>query len=162
MLEVRLRPDGSVAAVTSIPAGEDRTVLPLDGLPLGLGGELDRGSPSRSAAEAWRGGFSFACWDRERETLHAYRDHYGARPLYYHAASGRLLLACEIPEIVRRLGSAPPLEETSVMEYLAAGTMSDDRTFHHGIKRVPAASTLSAGPGGMTVERKSSPLPVWL
>jgi len=67
--------------------------------------------------------------------------------LYYHASRGRLLLASEIPALLERL-SHHTLDEIAVAEYLATGVLSEGDTFHREIKRVPAASRLSAGPGG--------------
>ena len=94
MLEAALRPDGSIISVAAFPAGDDRSagggqaiggaapagdddrsVFPLDGLPLGREAADRGGSPLGSGSEGWTGGFAFALRDRERETLHAYRDH---------------------------------------------------------------------------------------
>ena len=166
VLEATLRDDGSVAKVqctgepgdpgtfrpeTSAPDG----VFPLDGLPLTYPGET---SPplADGKSDTWCGGFAFAVWDREGQTLRAYRDHYGARPLYYHASRERLLLASEIPALVERLPN-PGLDEIAVAEYLATGIPTEGRSFHKGILRLSPASVLTARRDGLSVERYWSP-----
>src|SRR3989442_9116120 len=156
-IEATLRSDGSVAAVTPPPAaargadpGASRAIFPLDGLPGVEAGAPLPADPTASRA-SWTGGFSFAVWDRRQGTLGAYRDHYGARALYYHHGPGRLLLASGLPALLGRLPSEPLIDETSIVEYLATGAISENRTFYRGVLRVPAASMLSAGRGGLTV-----------
>lgn len=164
MLEVSLGADGSVLEV--VPSAEagaprgapDPVIFPLDGLPQRTADSGDLhgalGSP-----DSWTGGFSFALRDPARRSITAYRDHYGARPLYYRAEPRRLLLASEIPAILARLPSTPDLDEVSVMEYLTTGLLTDGRTFHRRVRRLPAGSRLLAGSGTPRVERYWDPWP---
>jgi len=159
MLEAILRPDGSVSDVIAHPGAEAEnlrgtgtTLFSLDGLPPSIAlHPLDQAEDS--GPDSWTGGFAFALRDRHRATLCAYRDHYGARPLYYHHVPGRLLVGSDLPALLRPLPARAPLDEVAVMEYLATGVLSENRTFHRGVLRVPAASKLIAGQGGVRVER---------
>ena len=162
MLEAVLRGDGSVADVrwtdergSSAPGGRTDGIFPIDGLPRANGTPLHAPSASGESG-GWSGGFSFAAWDREHDTLRAYRDHYGARPLYFHAQRGKVLLSGDIPALLERTPSAR-LDEIAVAEYLATGAPTENRTFHEGIGRVPAASALHVGHSGVKVARYWSP-----
>ena len=158
MVKATLRPDGSVSGVVCAIATEptagpsDETLIPLDGLPR-LRGRPHSISVAESALASWTGGFSFAAWKRDREVLQAYRDHYGARSLYYREEPGRLILSSELSAILDDLESTPPLDEAAAIEYLVTGVLSENRTFHQGIRRLPVASRLIAGRGGLRVER---------
>ncbi|OLD66031.1 MAG: hypothetical protein AUI47_00820 [Acidobacteria bacterium 13_1_40CM_2_68_5] len=158
MLEATLRTDGSVADVVCALASEtvkdssEERLVCLDGLPR-LRGRPPSVSIAESDLASWTGGFSFVIWNRTRETLHAYRDHYGARALYYREEPGRLILSSELPTILDHLPSAPPIDEAAAAEYVVTGVLSENRTFHQGIHRLPAASRLSAGRGGLRIER---------
>jgi len=162
MLEARLRTDGSVAdvvrasTIVTVEEFPDETFISLDGLPQ-LRGWPRSASCAEPALASWRGGFSCAVWNRTREELHAYRDHYGARPLYYREVPGRLVLSSELPAILDYLPSAAPLDEAAAVEYVVTGVLSENRTFHQGIRRLPAASRLVAGPGGLRIERYWTP-----
>jgi len=159
MLKALLRPDGSVSAVEAHPKveagaapGNEMVLFPLDGLPRSI--DLDSSDwTADSNPGRWTGGFAFAVWDRHSATLCAYRDHYGARPLYYHHAPDCLLVASDLPALLPHLPVPAPLDEVAIMEYLATGVPSENKTFHRGVLRVPAASKLIAGPGGVRVER---------
>ena len=161
MLQAILRDDGSVsglhgagpAAEAPSASGTRRTIVPLDGLPR-TAGRSAPAMPLEDLRDSWSGGFSFAVWDPEARTLRAYRDHYGARPLYYHLAPDRILLASDLPAL---LPAPPAVDEVAVMEYLAGGVLSEHRSFYRGVKRLPAASLLRVGPGGPKVERYWSP-----
>jgi asparagine synthase (glutamine-hydrolysing) len=164
MYEVTLGRDGSVLDVAPLPAPvrpesrPDEILLPIDELPQCR--VASTSAPSKGTSpDTWTGGFSFAIWDRRRASVTAYRDHYGARPLYYCLEPGRLLLAGDLPSILARLPACPPLEEVSVMEYLARGWLSEGRTFHRSVLRLPAASRLIVGPGVTGLERYWEPWP---
>jgi len=161
--EATLAPGGSVSGVVlrpQSPGGEEvaastATLFPLDGLPAAPGG-LVATSPEASLS-SWTGGFSFGLWDPQERSLRAYRDHYGARPLYYCVAAGRLFLAGDLPALLEALPDRPPVDEGAVVEYLAGGVLRDQRTFYRGVHRLPAASRLRADWKGVRVERYWSP-----
>jgi len=159
MLEASLRPDGSVIDAVAHPgidagarSASGTAVFPLDGVPRSFALRAV-GQPEDFGPDSWTGGFAFALWDRQRAALCAYRDHYGARPLYYHHVPGRLLVASDLPALLSaQLVPAPP-DDVTVAEYLATGVPSENRTFHRGVLRVPAASRLMADQHGVRVER---------
>ncbi len=158
MFEVTRAEDGSALDVLPCPASgppgtqPDEIIFPIDGLPHGFVA-LTGAAGTGAAPDSWTGGFSLAIWDRRGRSVTAYRDHYGARPLYYCLEPGRLLLAGDLPAILARLPSSPALDEIAVMEYLATGVLSEGRTFHRGVRRLPAASRLIVGPGRSRLER---------
>src|SRR5579864_6187378 len=47
------------------------------------------------------GMFAFLLYDRARQTVFAARDHFGIKPLYYHASDRHLLFASEIKGLLR-------------------------------------------------------------
>jgi len=159
MLKVILRPDGSVSDAVADPdigaavrPETETTLFPLDGLP-GSVALRAQDRIAESGPDSWTGGFAFAVRDQRRGTLCAYRDHYGARPLYYHHVPGSLLLASDLPALLRHLSAPSPPDEVAIMEYLATGVLSENRTFHRGVLRVPAGSRLTVGQGGVRIER---------
>ena len=130
-------------------------VFPIDGLPRVEGSSI-RVSSAGDEVDRWSGGFSFAIWDREQRALRAYRDHYGARPLYYAARRGRVYLSGDIPSLLGPLTDAR-LDEIAIAEYLATGAPTENRTFHDGIARVPAASLLCVDRNGIRTRRYWNP-----
>ena len=164
VLEARLESDGSVAGVqlhsqATQPGSEDvptSVVIALDGLPEDLG-QATASAGLEGGLGSWSGGFSFVHWLPEERALRAYRDHYGARSLYYGLFANRLFLASDLPAILGALGEEPPLDESAITEYLATGVLRDHRTFYRGIRRLPAASRLTADRKGFRVERYWSP-----
>ena len=151
MIEARLDSSGAIVEIS--PDGE---ILELDGLPRAYG--APRGDPAMEEnLPAWRGHFAFAIFDPTQRELRAYRDHYGARPLYYCRTDDRLLLSSSIPQILSRLPEPPRLDAVAVRDYLAHGAPREGRTFHEGLRRLPAASRLIADRRGLRVERYWSP-----
>ena len=94
------------------------------------------------------GMFALALWDGRRRRLLLARDHFGKKPLYLWRDAGRLLFASEIKALLAA-GAPAALNEAALPEYLALGYVPTPSTLFAGIERLPPASTLAAGAGGV-------------
>jgi asparagine synthase (glutamine-hydrolysing) len=91
----------------------------------------------------FNGMFSFALWDRNRQTLFLARDRLGKKPLYYaRLADGRLIFASELKSLLEDRALPRVLDERAVEEYLAYGYVPDPRTILKGVHKLPPAHTL--------------------
>lgn len=94
-----------------------------------------------------RGMFAFVVWDRVTGDLFAARDQLGVKPLYYWYRDGLFVAASELRTVVRHPAVRAGLDAESVVEYLAFGFSTGDRTIVDGVQKLlPAhALTLRAG-----------------
>ncbi|HEU5323484.1 MAG TPA: asparagine synthetase B, partial [Methylomirabilota bacterium] len=94
------------------------------------------------------GMFALALWDARRRRLLLARDPFGKKPLYYWTDGRELLFASEVKALLA--GGAPAeLDASGLPEYLALGYVPTPSTLFAGIERLPPASTLAAGAGGV-------------
>lgn len=90
------------------------------------------------------GDFAFIVWDSHEQRLFAARDHFGLRPLSYHATAAHIAIA-STPQTLFAAGclSREPdlqkLADTLVENYKDAG-----RSFYKDVKRLPPAHVLVA------------------
>ena len=71
-------------------------------------------TPTRSGAECLRrfkGMFAFAIWDERDRRLFIARDRLGKKPLFYHAADGRLVFASEMKALLRAPGGPEEVDQ---------------------------------------------------
>lgn len=159
-------PPLATSADGSVTVAADARIDDRDALCAALGG-APRDAPDAelvlAAYLAWgegcvdrlRGDFAFAVRDARRGTLFCARDHFGVRPLYWAAlpdgglvASSSLDVVAQHPDVPRRL------DEQAAADFLIAGFPLDpDGTLFAGIRALPPASVLTAGPGGVRVRR---------
>jgi asparagine synthase (glutamine-hydrolysing) len=93
------------------------------------------------------GDFAFAIWDSRVRRLFCARDPMGVKPLAYYRTKELFVFASEIkalfcvgvPRVVDEVQTAMLLEET---------VDDAERTLFQGVLRLPAAHSLTAGPGG--------------
>lgn len=99
--------------------------------------------------EHLRGDFAFVIWDGSRQALFCARDHFGVKPLYWHARDGLVAIGSElaalvaVPEVPRRLN------EQTVLDYLA-GHHDTTATLYRDLWRLEPAHAL-------TIERGRAP-----
>jgi asparagine synthase (glutamine-hydrolysing) len=98
-----------------------------------------------------RGMFSFVLWDNERRELFAARDHIGVKPLYYTFANGLFVAASELRTIAAHPLVRPKLDPAAVVEYLAFGYVSGERTLLEGIRKLPGGHALRVRDGRVDV-----------
>jgi asparagine synthase (glutamine-hydrolysing) len=84
------------------------------------------------------GMFAFVLLDpRDGGTVHAVRDRFGVKPLYYARVGDLLAFASEIKQIRALPGFRPRLDHSTARDYLAAGLLDHSRfTFDEGIKQL--------------------------
>jgi asparagine synthase (glutamine-hydrolysing) len=94
------------------------------------------------------GDYAIAVWDEARARLVLARDRVGVKPLYYHAAGGRLVFASEIKAILAHPEVSAGLDEESLVHYLSFLTAPAPRTLFKGIHKLPAGHLLVCERGG--------------
>lgn len=93
------------------------------------------------------GMFAFTLWDHDSHTLHAVRDRFGVKPLYWYFDGERLAVASEIKALLA-LGIPADFDETTWADYLQSAVYDhDERTFWRGIQRLLPGSLLRFTPG---------------
>jgi asparagine synthase (glutamine-hydrolysing) len=103
---------------------------------------------------ALRGMFSFAIWDRRRETLFLARDRFGVKPLYYAVTpDGSLYFGSEIKSILASGVIRAELDRTALPEYLSSHSTFGAGTMFAGIRRLEPGHTLTWRDGRITIEQ---------
>lgn len=94
------------------------------------------------------GDFSFAIWDKRKQTIFCARDHMGVKPFYYYCSNKVFVFASEIkallslPEVPRRLN------DLMVAYYLISMFEDKTITFYQDIFRLPPAHVIRVGSNG--------------
>jgi asparagine synthase (glutamine-hydrolysing) len=102
------------------------------------------------------GMFAFLLWDAAERRLHAVRDRFGVKPLYWSEVSGDgsrgILLASEI-KALQAAGAGLEPDAATWATYLATGmTDSSDATFWEGVRSVPPGHRLCWSEAGGAIE----------
>ena len=90
----------------------------------------------------FRGMFAFAVWDTKKRRLWLARDRIGIKPLYYHAASGRLVFASEIKAIIQCPQVPRQLNDQALYDYLGFEFVPAPETMFKGIHKIPSGHQL--------------------
>ncbi len=113
------------------------------------------------AWEAWgekcverlRGMFSFALWDRNRQTLFMARDRLGVKPMHYAVLpDGWLLFGSELKSLLAHGDLSRTIDPLAVEEYFALGYVAEPRTIFAQAAKLP--------PGHWLTWRRGEPAPV--
>ena len=86
--------------------------------------------------DRFRGMFSFALWDSNRQRLFCARDRLGIKPFYYFWNGRVFAFASEIKALFEHPAISPALEGEMLPEYLSFGYSSEERTLFSGIRRL--------------------------
>jgi asparagine synthase (glutamine-hydrolysing) len=89
-----------------------------------------------ACVEHFRGMFSFAIWDGNRERLLLARDRFGKKPLYLYQDNGSLLFASEIKSLLQYGGLNTGVDRNAVWEYLAYRYVPGPQTLFEGISKL--------------------------
>ena len=102
------------------------------------------------------GGFAFACWEPQRQTLFLARDHGGERPLHFARSlgpSGGFAFASLPPGLCALPGVGHRVNVERMAHYLAALSPRDTETFFEGVERLPPAHWIKVSPAGIEIRR---------
>jgi asparagine synthase (glutamine-hydrolysing) len=104
----------------------------------------------------FRGMFSFAIWDKQKQVLFCARDRLGIKPFYYWSDGRTLVFASEIKALLRHPAVPCEFEDSGLPEYLAFGYLSGQQTMFRGIRKLMPGHTLRAeiGPDGLQTQIK--------
>jgi asparagine synthase (glutamine-hydrolysing) len=94
-----------------------------------------------------QGMFAIAIADLRAGRLHAARDHFGIKPLYWWQGDDVLLIASEIKAFLRHPAFRAVLAEEHLAEQLMFRYCAWDRTLLRGVRQLPPGHALSWRPG---------------
>ncbi|MCC6147937.1 MAG: asparagine synthase (glutamine-hydrolyzing) [Anaerolineaceae bacterium] len=86
----------------------------------------------------FRGMFSFALWDEQKNLLYLVRDRLGVKPLYYYQQQGLLMFASEVRALLASGCISKELSPEGLDSYLALGGVRDPWTIIHQVFAMPA------------------------
>jgi len=101
----------------------------------------------------FNGMFAFALWDEKLARLFLARDHLGIKPLYYTEIGTRLVFASEIKALLEHPGCPREVDLQSLADLFTFRYVPSPRTLFKGIKKLPPGHSMTAGPGGLNIER---------
>ena len=82
--------------------------------------------------------FAFAIWDEADRTCVLARDRFGIKPLYYHAADGRLTFASEVKALLASGVVPAELDPQGMFGYFLTGTVPEPHTLLRNVKCLDA------------------------
>jgi asparagine synthase (glutamine-hydrolysing) len=100
-----------------------------------------------------RGMFAFAIWDEADRTCLLARDRFGIKPLYYHAADGRLTFASEVKALVASGAVAAELDPQGMFGYFLTGTVPEPHTLLRNVKCLDAGTYVTWKDGHQSSHR---------
>lgn len=99
------------------------------------------------------GDFAFAVWDSARRELFCARDSMGVRSFYYFCDEHVFGFATEIKALAEITGIAFELDEQRIVDHAIYAFEDSERTAFRGIRRLPAAHTLTLSGGRPRLRR---------
>jgi asparagine synthase (glutamine-hydrolysing) len=131
-------------------------------------GVSDHGDPLPLLAEAFRrwgtgladrldGDYAFVVADLANHRVHAFRDPFGVKPLFYWREEDRLLFASEPKQILGLPGVPAAPDEAFVGEFLFQRFEDLTRTYFRGLQRLLPGHRLMATVGDLRIERHWHP-----
>ncbi|MBS0472159.1 MAG: asparagine synthase (glutamine-hydrolyzing) [Proteobacteria bacterium] len=100
------------------------------------------------------GMFAFAIHDARTSTLHAARDRFGEKPVYYVQTDDALILASELKALVAAGLVEKRINPSALYSYLTLGYVVGEETIFKGVRKLGPAGLLRYAPvTGLKVER---------
>lgn len=99
------------------------------------------------------GMFAFALWDSRRKKLFIARDRFGEKPLYYGVFDKKLFFASEPKALLAHHAVKPGLNLHALRQYLSFDYVPAPFSIYEGVKKLPAAHTLTVEDGKVKTER---------
>ena len=100
-----------------------------------------------------RGMFAFAIWDTRNRRLFLGRDHLGQKPLFYSQVGNDFIFASEIKALFASGRVRPQLDLEGLWHYMSLRLVPGLNTLYKGVRKVPAASTLTFQDGKLQIDR---------
>jgi asparagine synthase (glutamine-hydrolysing) len=97
------------------------------------------------------GMFAFALWDARARRLFIARDRFGEKPLYWGVFDRTLLFASEPKVLLAHPTVHPALDLNALRQYLSFDYVPAPHSIYQGIKKLPAAHTLTVEDGRVDV-----------
>lgn len=107
--------------------------------------------------EYLRGMFAFAIWDQRKQSVLLARDHLGQKPLFYAVEGERLYFGSEIKALMAAGAVPAKVDMECLWHYVSLRYMPEDRSLIAGIKKLPAATTLTWHRGQSELRRYWQP-----
>jgi asparagine synthase (glutamine-hydrolysing) len=158
---------GHLLLLTDSPSSHETQPLvdPLTGTVLVADARLDDGAQihklyrehGTACVSRLYGDFALALWDPREEQLFLARDPMGVRPLYYYHTPRCFAFATEIKALLALPAVPRIVDDEQVRRYLAHDARDRESTFFKGIRRLPAAHTLTVTAQGITLQRYWTP-----
>jgi asparagine synthase (glutamine-hydrolysing) len=104
-----------------------------------------------------RGMFAFAIWDSAKKNLFLARDHMGQKPLFYYKGPDEFIFASEIKAILETGRVKPEIELDSLWHYVSLRFIPDQYSLFKGVKKLPAATSLTYTCGEYRLEQYWNP-----
>ena len=98
------------------------------------------------------GMFSFAIWDKKRRRLLAARDRFGKKPFNYYWNGQRFIFGSEIKSLLKA-GIPREIDPIALDEYLTYRYVPTPYTIFQGVRKLPAAHTLTYENGVVDIKR---------
>ena len=99
------------------------------------------------------GMFAFAIWDERRQELLLARDRFGKKPLYYAETPTGLIFGSELKSVLRHPECPRDLDVQSLARYLAFEYVPEPHSIISGVRKLPAAHTLTWRADRVSLER---------
>ncbi|MDD3617999.1 MAG: N-acetylglutaminylglutamine amidotransferase [Desulfobulbaceae bacterium] len=97
----------------------------------------------------FNGMFAFAIWERDSGSVFLARDRVGIKPLYYHAAGGKLRFASSLPALFASGGISSEIDPIALHHYMNFhSVVPAPRTILKDIKKLEPGTTLRILPDG--------------
>ncbi|MBM4354533.1 MAG: asparagine synthase (glutamine-hydrolyzing) [Deltaproteobacteria bacterium] len=90
-----------------------------------------------------RGMFAFAIWDGRTRTLFCARDRFGKKPFYYFHDQGQFAFGSELKAVLAAPGVPREIDPEALDSYFSWGYVAGERSIYRGIRKLPAAHTLT-------------------
>jgi len=109
--------------------------------------------------EYLRGMFAFAIWDRRKRCLFLARDRFGEKPLYYSTSVRGFwfCFASELKALAALPSFAPPVDGTSLADFLALGYVPDPKTIYAGVSKLLPGHSLIVTSSGERLRKYWAP-----
>ncbi len=95
-----------------------------------------------------RGEYGFVIWDDRARKLHAVRDRFGVKPLFYAVHDGALFVASEMKAL---FAAGVPARWDAEAMHFSVGFLPPSRTLFEGVYNVPPGCCLTADAKGLSV-----------